>query len=68
MSTAQRLSGGDTLLTDFSSGRAVQVNRKGEVIWEKTGLNMPCWGLRLERAPDGGKKAPGDGKKAPAAP
>jgi hypothetical protein len=68
-STAQRLAGGETLVTDFGTGRVVQVDPKGEAVWEKSGLNSPCWGMRLERAPEADPKAPGAaGPKAPSVP
>jgi hypothetical protein len=62
ISGAQRLSNGNTLVTNGESGRLVEVDAKGEVVWEW--LNPFQGDLRMGGGPPGGRgprRGPPDG-------
>lgn len=61
ISGAQRLANGDTLITNGESGRLVEVDAKGEVVWEwlnpfkgELGMGGPPGGGRGRGGPPGG--------------
>ncbi len=67
ISGAQRLANGDTLITNGESGRLVEVDAKGEVVWEwlnpfkgDLGMGGPGGG---RRGPGGRGGPPGDGPR-----
>ncbi|UCD14653.1 MAG: PQQ-binding-like beta-propeller repeat protein [Thermoplasmatales archaeon] len=44
---AERLSNGNTLVTEYGGERVIEVNSDGHIVWQKTGLNAPVDAERL---------------------
>ena len=45
--SAERLANGNTLITQFRKGKAVEVNQRGDVVWQYTNLYKPTDARRL---------------------
>ena len=59
--SAERLSNGDTLITDQAGNRILEVTPGGAIVWQyDLGLNTPAFASRLPAPPDAGADAAGN--------
>lgn len=56
---AGRLPNGNTLITDTFNDRVVEINRRGEVVWEYEGVQMPYAADRLSVPEEDHETVPG---------
>jgi hypothetical protein len=56
---ADRLPNGNTLITDSLNNRVIEVNTKGEVVWEYEGVRLPYSADRKGVPEEGGQTVPG---------